>query len=408
MARFDRTQYVRVPVEELNVGIVLRSPIYDDDENSPVLLIAAGKQLSPQQMDKIRARGISHVLIGKGDLGNSPKEAKRRQRLREEREEREKELSERTKWSNGQQPFLRVKAKPPSNPKHSKVAEEFGNAFESSIASIGDVFVDLGSGHEVSGEDISMMASECLRQISDDVDLFVSLGMTPDVTRYPVSHSIQVARLAMSMGAVIGMDQESLMQLGTGCLLHDVGMVGLDPDLLNCERPLDRIEMLDIHRHPIKTIEMIEHINGLTTGARMVAYQLHERLDGSGYPRGRNKLSIHPMAKLAMVADMFVAMTSPRPHRPAIWPYFAIVELLEQVDAGRLDGDCVRALLDTVSMFPLGSFVELTDSRRGTVIRAHPGAFTTPIVDVGTAEEDIVVDLREQTEIKVARPLGAL
>lgn len=407
--KLNRSQYVRVPIEDLKTGIMLRSPLYDDNEESPVLLIAAGKQLTPQQLEKIRGRQVTHVLVGRGDLDRTNKDASRRAKFKEEQEKRAKEESARSKWSNGRQPFMTMEAKTATNPAQSKMAREFGDSYESTIANIGDIYVELSDGVEISGAMVMEMASECLRQISEDVDLFVTLGMAPDVTKYPVSHSLQVARLAMSMGAVIGMDQDSLMQLGTGCLLHDVGMIHVDPEILNAQRPLDPVEMLEIHRHPIRSAEIVEKIDGLPLGARMVAHQMHERLDGSGYPRGRGSISIHPFAKVAMVADVFVAMTSPRPHRPAIWPYFAVVEILEQSNAGLLDKDCVRALLETVSMFPLGSFVELTDGRRGTVVRANPGEYSRPIVDVSTLDEpDVIVDLKKDTSVSIAHPLGQL
>jgi HD-GYP domain-containing protein (c-di-GMP phosphodiesterase class II) len=215
----------------------------------------------------------------------------------------------------------------------------------------------------------------------------------------------------MAIGAVMGVDHGSLMEIGAGCVIHDVGMLRLAPDLLNCERPLDVIERLDITKHPSHTFDMIKDVAGLSVGTKMIAYQTHERLDGSGYPRKIRGPLIHYYSRIAMVADAFTAMTSPRPHRPAMLPHYAICEILDHASTGRFDADVIKGLLDTVSMFPLGSFVELNNGRVGTVVRANPGEYTRPIIELspgGDSPEREVVNLKEQHDLKVVRPLFAI
>jgi len=204
----------------------------------------------------------------------------------------------------------------------------------------------------------------------------------PDTDQYPFSHALQTARLAMAMGAMLGIDKQGLVEMGTGCMLHDIGMLRLDRNVLNCEQPLNQIQRLEITKHPAITFDSVHRMFGLSMGSRMVAYQMHERLDGSGYPRGRMAAQIHPWAKIAMIADSLIAMTSPRPHRPAMLPYDAMVELLAMTRNGKLDLEAIKGLLRAVSLFPLGSFVELSDGRIGKVIGANGEHFTRPIVEI--------------------------
>ena len=147
-------------------------------------------------------------------------------------------------------------------------------------------------------------------------------------------------------------------------------------------------------------------------GVRMIFYQMHERCDGSGYPRGITGDKIHPLAKIAAVADAYVALVSPRPHRPAMLPYHAIVKMLADVKAGLYDSKVVRALLHTVSLFPIGSFVELNNSLVGKTIRANGDRYDRPILEVWNRTHltaaPRLVDLAEQTDLKVVKPLTYL
>lgn len=141
----------------------------------------------------------------------------------------------------------------------------------------------------------------------------------------------------------------------------------------------------------------------------MVAYQMHERMDGSGYPRSLLSNRIHPYAKLAMVADTFIALTSDRPHRSAYLPYYAVSEILQEASSGRLDRHAVQAFLNTVSLFPLGSTFEMNDGRVGRVVRANDGQYTRPVVEVwnpSSPEEKCILDLsaEEHQELSVLRP----
>jgi hypothetical protein len=140
----------------------------------------------------------------------------------------------------------------------------------------------------------------------------------------------------------------------------------------------------------------------------MVAYQMHERCDGSGYPRGHKGIHIHRLAKIAAVADVFVALVSPRPHRAPLMPYIAMETVLRDGTDGLYDASVVRGLLNTVSLFPLGSFVALNDRREARALRARGAAYHKPVVEVWNAgaRNTEVIDLSEHKDLKVVRALA--
>jgi HD-GYP domain-containing protein (c-di-GMP phosphodiesterase class II) len=171
-------------------------------------------------------------------------------------------------------------------------------------------------------------------------------------------------------------------------------------------RVLGTSDFREIAKHPMYTLELLKHhLDRLPYSTRMVAYQMHERSNGSGYPRGRQAHQIHDLAKISAVADVFVALTSERPHRPGMMPYYALERILRGVKDGLYDGGVVRALLKTVSLFPVGSFVTLTDGRTGKVVRSNGENYARPVVLAWDGNDpagtQTVVDLTKEEKISV-------
>ncbi|MCH8840613.1 MAG: HD domain-containing protein [Planctomycetes bacterium] len=220
----------------------------------------------------------------------------------------------------------------------------------------------LEQGRSIELEAPASLTRDSLAQMSEDMDLFVRLGINPPERDYRGKHSLHVAMLAASIGANMGWDEKALLDLGVGCLLHDIGMIRIPDGLYKNDRILDADEFDEIARHPLHTFDFItEQCPDVSLTSRMVAYQIHERCNGSGYPRNRQASMIHQAAKVAAVADVYVALVSPRRHRPALMPYYAVEHLIYGVKNGQFDSSVVRALLRTVSLFPIGSYLKLAD-----------------------------------------------
>ena len=199
-----------------------------------------------------------------------------------------------------------------------------------------------------------------------------------------------------------------MIELGIGCLVHDVGMLSLQRNAYDSNRILSADEFSEVAKHPVFTFELLNrHMNWLPAASRMVAYQIHERCDGSGYPRGRRADQIHELARVAAVADVFVALLSPRPHRPAMLPYLAMEKIVYDTKKGSYDPEVVRALLRTVSLFPIGSWVELNDGRIAQVIRARGGLWDRPVLDVyhqpRLESDSVTIDLSMSPRMKIVR-----
>ena len=97
----------------------------------------------------------------------------------------------------------------------------------------------------------------------------------------------------------------------------------------------------------------------------------HERADGTGYPNGLTGDDLPALGRLLRVADVYAALGEERPHRPASDPRAALTEVLLLAEQGQIDRDFAEYLLN-LSFYPVGTLVELTDGRVGTVVANHP------------------------------------
>jgi HD-GYP domain-containing protein (c-di-GMP phosphodiesterase class II) len=149
--------------------------------------------------------------------------------------------------------------------------------------------------------------------------------------------------------------------------LHDVGMLRVDPALLNQSGPWDLGQRKKVEGHAQDGADRIlACLPGMIEVAEAAAGH-HERVDGTGYPNGRSGDMISPIARLVAAADVYAAMCAPRPHRPAHDPRAAMTDVLLLAERGRLDRYAAEKLL-TLGLYPAGTVVELADGSTAVVL----------------------------------------
>jgi HD-GYP domain-containing protein (c-di-GMP phosphodiesterase class II) len=183
----------------------------------------------------------------------------------------------------------------------------------------------------VAGEELDAV----LEALADLVDL---------KSPYLAGHSRGVANLAAEAARLVGLPDAERRTLRRAGLLHDLGRLGVSNAIWDKAGPLTDVERERAHQHPYLTDTMLARIPALGP-SREIAARHHERLDGSGYPRGLSAASLTPSDRLLAAADVCHAMTEPRPHRPALTADEAAKQLRAEVRSGRLDGDAVNAVL---------------------------------------------------------------
>lgn len=289
-------------------------------------------------------------------------------------------------------------------------AAEFDRSFEQNIGATAEIYEEFIDAGGVSPQRLGRMSEQHLHEISLDFDEFLSRGVQPVAKNYPNQHALQTAMLAESMGVIMGLREDELLELGFGCMIHDAGMLLVPANLHQTDRPLQLTERLELQKHPIYAADLLNRTRNVPHGAKMVVYQMHERLNGTGYPRQRQGSQIHTLARIAAVADTYLAMVSPRSFRPGLPPYKAVEKLLFATRQGYFDPAAVRGLLHAVSLFPLGSLVQLSDGRTGKVVRGNRDRFAQPVVEVidtsDTLPKTELIDLSQRTDLQVVTTIG--
>jgi HD-GYP domain-containing protein (c-di-GMP phosphodiesterase class II) len=172
-------------------------------------------------------------------------------------------------------------------------------------------------------------------------------------------HGVNVARLAVAIGAELGYSSSRLDQLHLAGLAHDVGKTQIKPEIFEKPGPLTRGEWSQVRLHPVlgEQILLAERLFDVATWVR----SHHEHFDGSGYPDGLSGLAIPEEARILAVADAYDAMTSDRPYSEAVSRAAARAEL--QREAGRqFDPRIVAAALRCTKRFDIRAGAELVAS----------------------------------------------
>ncbi|MCL6610179.1 MAG: HD-GYP domain-containing protein [Peptococcaceae bacterium] len=143
-------------------------------------------------------------------------------------------------------------------------------------------------------------------------------------------HSIKVADYALMTGRELKLPEESIINLFTASLLHDIGKLFIPPEILLKTESLNHCELDVIRRHPQTGRNILRKIKGYARYADIVLYH-HEYFNGRGYPDGLSGADIPLLSRIIAVADAYEAMTSERPYRKG----FSHREAVTRLKAGR-------------------------------------------------------------------------
>ena len=249
-------------------------------------------------------------------------------------------------------------------------------------ASLADAMQAVVCGNSVSGAVIGEMAAQSLSDLTRDVDCTLSVALDSLGDPALSDHCLKMALLGMAIGVELGLDEDNCKRICMAGLIHDWGMAKVPAELRNAPRVLTEHEFFQIRKHPIYAAEMLEHLPGISSTVPIVVYQVHERPNGTGYPRGRVGDRIHQFARILAVADMYTSLTEERPYRQALAPYAAMECLIRLAKTRDVDPSAVRALLHVLTLFPIGSLVTLDDGSIARVLRRNGEQYTTPIIQV--------------------------
>lgn len=218
-----------------------------------------------------------------------------------------------------------------------------------------------------------------------------------------VDQAVKSTVYAIMIGWALGFDREEIEALAECSFLHDVGMTRVPAAVWRKPGPLTLAETLEIQRHVVHGADILEGVPGVNPWAAIVAYQHHERHDGSGYPKERRGVGIFEYARIVGLADYYAARTAPRPHRERHHGYDVMTDVLGAADR-LFDARVVRAFLSVAGLYPVGSRVRLSNGSAAVVLSANPAAPYLPVVRVVDAPSSDPLDLYVARHLVISGP----
>ncbi|MBD7984208.1 HD-GYP domain-containing protein [Sporosarcina sp. Sa2YVA2] len=221
---------------------------------------------------------------------------------------------------------------------------------------------------------------------------------TPD--DYLYHHSVAVGILSAAISNQMGMEKGDALQLGLAGALADSGMSKIDSSILKKTAFLTKEEYNEVKKHSLYSVKMIQDTPLLRQEMKIAILQHHERLDGSGYPRGDRMETISVHSQIIAVADVFHAMTTERLYRPKHSP-FKVIEMIKEEEFGKFDLKVMEALHKLVGYLSIGTRVKLTDGELGEIMFVHRDAPLRPMVK--KESDGMIIDLTTNRNLAIAK-----
>lgn len=411
---------VEVNLDDLIVGRPLSFPIYDA---AGMLLLAEGSRITSEFRKLLRQRGMTSVQMHtqdadksrlKLDMSFSIADAGIFALDSELTNQLDRVIDSGLLQLQNRGPAAREQVTSHGRQAYNKVRHQrLQQQRQTTCDSLSLMLKDAVHGKALDGTAVTSIAGQYLSEMFDDTDCVLSTATEASQDADLSQHSLKMATLGMAIGIEMGLDEDNCKRTCVAGLIHDWGMVKINAEVRNSTRLLTEYEFFQIKKHPIFTAEMLERMSGIPSMVPVIVYQVHERPNGLGYPRGRTGERIHPLARILAVADMYAALTTARPYRAPLAPYAAMECLIKQAKTRDVDPDVVRALLKVLTLFPIGSFVAISDGSVAQVLRRNGNDYSRPIVRIvqdhlgnPTARdtEPIIVDLAH-SELLVTQAL---
>lgn len=233
------------------------------------------------------------------------------------------------------------------------------------------------------------------------VPVFAAGSSYPD----PAREAVHVCILAVKLALELGYTADELRQLSLAALFHDVGMARLPEELVEKKGRLNPLERASLARHPEEGVQIIWGLGPEYTWLADIVLQVHERVDGSGYPRALTGIEVQENAQIIGLADVYESLVHERPYRQRLSPVEALKEVLHRERTAFPDR-ILKALIQAMSPYPVGSLVRLNTGEMGRVVARNKARPLRPVVEVRVRggkeiEEPAVIDLSQSPLITV-------
>lgn len=249
------------------------------------------------------------------------------------------------------------------------------------ISAVKQTFEQLEKERKLNTRLVHRVVNNLLDEILTNQQVLIGLSDIRRYDDYTFGHSVNVCVLSIMSGITMHYNDIKLKELGIGALLHDIGKVYIDPDILNKTGELTREEYEEKKKHSEYGFEVLRQYPDIPLLSAHVAFQHHERYDGHGYPRKLAGDEIHEYSRIVAVADVYDALLADRPYRSS-YSINQAITILKRMAGIHLDPECTTALISNIAVYPIGTIVELNTGSIGIVVDINKKWPTRPVVRI--------------------------
>ena len=283
-------------------------------------------------------------------------------------------------------------------------------AFSQGEATLAEVMVDIRSGKAPQLEAIAGAVDGMVESMLDNPDalMWIARLREEDINTY--NHGVKVALYLVALGRHLGFPKSELAYLGQIGMLADIGKTKLPRAILEKPGMLTPAEFSLVKEHVDLAMEVLANGPKLPAAVTAGIAQHHERIDGSGYPKGLKGSEIGIYGKMAAISDSFAALITPRAYANASAPQDALMNLYEWSGTS-FHEPMVEQFVQAIGVFPVGSMIELTSGEVGVVVahnrirRLEPKVLVLSNPDKSPLAQPLERDLFKEGKAKGSKPL---
>jgi len=242
------------------------------------------------------------------------------------------------------------------------------------------MFQEARMGKAIEAEAAAPLVEEISNSVMRNPGALISLARLKTADDYTFMHSVAVCALMIALARQLDLDEQQVREAGMAGLLHDLGKAMIPPEVLNKPGKLTDEEFDLVKTHPAEGHKLLLEGRGVSDMVRDVCLHHHEKIDGSGYPKGLNGDTMSLYAKMGAVCDVYDAVTSNRPYKAGWDPAESIKRMAEWT--GHFDPGVFQAFVKSLGIYPIGSVVKLASGKLGVVIEQGEQSLLKPKIKV--------------------------
>ncbi|MDR1278313.1 MAG: HD-GYP domain-containing protein [Treponema sp.] len=398
----------KIPITNLRPGLTFSAPVYIEGNN---LLVPAGVAIRKKDIERLQSWGVDMVQTEGEALGLVAEQKKQDAAARAADQTPAAARKEESVSGAAETPSVKKAA---SNTLSLTEVQENKGAYRSYldlIERLDAVFTNIASGVSVETRSIDDITARMIQAIRDQRDSFIGYILGGEVAGHETAKSsVNAAILSALIAQEMKLPNHKVMVIITGALLHDVGMFRLPREILDKKGGLSDAEFQRMQAHPLYTHKIVSKELLYPEEVGIIVLQHHERWDGEGYPRRISGTAIDMGARIVSVADAFEAMVSQKSYRNSMMGYQAMKNLLSD-NSRRFDPDVLKAFIQTMGIYPIGSIILLNNGALARVVEVHGNAPLRPkiriLVDefgnVFKQDEGDILDLLTEKSLFIAK-----